>query len=112
MRTRVRAGTKERRELCRLGQGQRDRETVRQERERAALAACRREALFEWPVTEYEQTRLISRELQPMIDVWGAASEFATLHPAWMDGSFTELDAEEVEHKTMHWIQAVSKQRI
>lgn len=51
-----------------------------------------REALFGWPVTQYDQIRQVQKDLQPYVDLWTAAAEFSLALPVYMDGSFIELD--------------------
>ena len=56
-----------------------------------------REEIFGLPRTEYPQIEVIQKAFEPYASLWRFCSEFARSLPEWMDGPFTEIDAEQVE---------------
>ena len=71
-----------------------------------------REALFGWPVTQYDQIRQVQKDLQPYVDLWTTAYEFMSALPIWLDGSFIELDPQQVEDQVTGWTRTLKKLRI
>jgi dynein heavy chain len=53
-----------------------------------------REDIFGLPRTEYPQLGEISKLLEPCGLLWRCCAEFTRVLPEWMDGPFTEINAE------------------
>lgn len=55
-----------------------------------------REDIFKLQRTEYPLLADISRAFEPTASMWRMAGLFTRQLPDWMDGPFTEIDAEAV----------------
>lgn len=62
-----------------------------------------REAIFALPASEYPQLKDIQKEFDPYATLWRTAGEFTTALPGWMDGPFTDLDADAVTADMDRW---------
>lgn len=55
-----------------------------------------REDIFHMAKTEYPQLDDITKSFEPYAALWRTCAEFTRVLPDWMDGPFTEIDAETV----------------
>lgn len=55
-----------------------------------------REDIFQLPHTEHPLLSDIKREFEPIAALWRVATSCSRQLPDWMDGPFTEIDAEAV----------------
>jgi dynein heavy chain len=62
-----------------------------------------REAIFALPPSEYPQLKDIQKDFDPYATLWRTCGEFTTALPGWMDGPFTDLDAEAVTADMDKW---------
>lgn len=62
-----------------------------------------REAVFSLPQTTYPQIEQISKPFEPYANLWKMCSEVMHFLPEWMDGPFTEINAEAVASDCDKW---------
>ncbi|PNH07362.1 Dynein heavy chain 3, axonemal, partial [Tetrabaena socialis] len=70
---------------------------------------CNREEIFGLPRSEYPALEDVRKAFTPSADLWRIASEFARSLPEWLDGPFTEIDAETVAADVDRWWRATAK---
>lgn len=68
-----------------------------------------REEIFLLPRTEVPVIDDIAKQFTPYADMWRICSEFARSLPEWMDGPFTEIDAEVVQNESDRWWRSSAK---
>ncbi|GLI63290.1 hypothetical protein VaNZ11_006196 [Volvox africanus] len=68
-----------------------------------------REEIFGLPRSEYPVLDEIRKVFTPSADLWRIASEFMRSLPEWLDGPFTEIDAETVAADVDRWWRATAK---
>ncbi|EFJ50020.1 dynein heavy chain 6 [Volvox carteri f. nagariensis] len=68
-----------------------------------------REEIFGLPRSEYPVLEEIRKVFTPSADLWRIASEFMRSLPEWLDGPFTEIDAETVAADVDRWWRATAK---
>ncbi|KAG2430891.1 hypothetical protein HXX76_009864 [Chlamydomonas incerta] len=68
-----------------------------------------REEIFGLPRSEYPALEDIRKAFAPSSDLWKIASEFARSLPEWLDGPFTEIDAEAVAADVDRWWRSTAK---
>lgn len=68
-----------------------------------------REEIFLLPRTEVPIIDEIAKQFSPYSDLWRICSEFARSLPEWMDGPFTEIDAEVVQADSDRWWRSSAK---
>ncbi|KAF6265404.1 dynein heavy chain 6 [Scenedesmus sp. NREL 46B-D3] len=68
-----------------------------------------REGIFKLPRTEYPLLADISRAFEPTASMWRMAGLFSRQLPDWMDGPFTEIDAEAVSADVDKWWRGSAK---
>ena len=71
-----------------------------------------REALFGWPLTQYEQVKKLSKSFEPFAQLWKIGCEWSTHYPIWMDGPFIEMIKAEVEENSQAWLLQLKKLNI
>jgi len=62
-----------------------------------------REKVFGFPPTDYPGLIASRKELAPFHKLWNMVSDFHTSRQEWLHGSFTELDANEIESNVTEW---------
>ena len=55
-----------------------------------------REALFAWPITQFDSLKKCTVLFEPYLDLWTITQDFTQMHAIWTEGPFVELDADEV----------------
>jgi dynein heavy chain len=70
-----------------------------------------REALFAWPVTQYDQVKKLSKAFEPFASLWQIGSDWTTQYPVWMEGPFLEVNKSEVEDSCAAWMLSLKKLR-
>ena len=58
-----------------------------------------REVLFGKTPTDYSELKKISAGFNPFFQFWSTAARWKKWHKEWMDGSFIELEAEQIERQ-------------
>eukprot|EP00741_Cyanophora_paradoxa_P007767 tig00001206_g7515.t1 len=75
---------------------------LEQAQERAKLINSR-ETLFAWGLTEYPELATLTKDFEPYLTLWTAASEWSRANPVWFDGPFQDLDPEQMEKDVTGW---------
>lgn len=73
------------------------RTTLQQSEEKARLFNSR-EGLFNSAMTEYNELSDVAKILEPFFDLWDSCEKWLSNKETWTNGSFMELDAENVEN--------------
>ncbi|KAJ9532948.1 hypothetical protein QJQ45_018030, partial [Haematococcus lacustris] len=68
-----------------------------------------RETIFGLPTTDYPQIELIQKTLDPYATLWQTCGEFMRCLPDWMDGPFTEIDADAMAADVDRWWRGTAK---
>eukprot|EP00002_Diphylleia_rotans_P005088 TRINITY_DN140_c1_g1_i4.p1 TRINITY_DN140_c1_g1~~TRINITY_DN140_c1_g1_i4.p1 ORF type:complete len:4263 (+),score=965.99 TRINITY_DN140_c1_g1_i4:204-12992(+) len=68
-----------------------------------------REEMFGWPKTDYHFVTELIDHFEPFHYLWITTEEFQKKYSTWMDGPFTDLNAEEVDQCTQSWYKGVYK---
>ncbi|TPX58491.1 hypothetical protein PhCBS80983_g03079 [Powellomyces hirtus] len=61
-----------------------------------------RERLFNMEVTHYDEVGQLSKDFEPYKNLWLTAADWSKWRNQWLNGSFLELNAEEVEKNLMN----------
>jgi dynein heavy chain len=68
-----------------------------------------RESLFGKPVTQYDLLKDVAKKFEPYGAMWESIDMWLKSHKAWMEGPFSELNAELVEQETQTIFRALKK---
>ena len=68
-----------------------------------------RESLFGKPVTDYSQLKDIQKKFEPYGNMWESVDSWLKQHKAWLEGPFSELDAEAVEASAQTILRTLKK---
>lgn len=68
-----------------------------------------REAVFNFPPTEYALLEKLERDFAPYYKLWTMCAEFAQSRQAWLNGPFLELRGPEIEALVTEWWKASYK---
>ena len=68
-----------------------------------------RESLFGKPVTDYSQLKDIQKKFEPYGNMWESVDSWLKQHKAWLEGPFSELDAESVEQSAQTILRTLKK---
>ncbi|BBM97612.1 dynein axonemal heavy chain [Marchantia polymorpha subsp. ruderalis] len=68
-----------------------------------------REAIFDLMITEFPELDALNAEFENCALIWHTAWDFLKVLPAWMDGPFSNLDAEEVQNNVEMWYKNSAK---
>jgi dynein heavy chain len=68
-----------------------------------------REAVFNFPPTEYALLDKLERDFAPYYKLWTMCAEFAQSRQAWLNGPFLELRGPEIEALVTEWWKASYK---
>ena len=68
-----------------------------------------RESLFGKPVTDYALLKDIVKKFEPYGNMWESVDSWLKQHKAWLEGPFSELDAEQVEASAQTILRTLKK---
>ncbi|GKT35961.1 Dynein heavy chain, partial [Aduncisulcus paluster] len=68
-----------------------------------------REALFSRPQSQWPALDGLFKRFEPFKTLWTIAAEYAKQCPTWIDGSFSEIDAQYVQTNVTDWIRSLFK---
>merc|ERR1719359_2571942 len=58
-------------------------------------------------VTQYPEIYDLQREIEPFVEFWTVADRVYSSEPLWLDGSFIELPATEIQSSVVDWDQSL-----
>lgn len=68
-----------------------------------------REGLFNTPTTEYSELNDLAKAFEPYFDLWDSADKWIINKEFWMNGSFLQLDGEQLEDAVSNLSKNLSK---
>ena len=71
--------------------------------DRLTIVINKRESLLGIPKTKFGELKVVQDELKPLYDLWNVAQAFGKTMPIWVEGSFEDLDAADIEQTLEEW---------
>jgi len=71
--------------------------------EEKAADLNRREILFGWEPTNYDEIKTLRKNFSPYLTLWTMCDDFQNKREVWTKGSFLKLDGEAMEDEVQKW---------
>ena len=69
----------------------------------------KRQQLLGVEKTQFTELKKIQDDLKPIYELWAVAARFNLIFPQWLEGSFEQIEATDVENILEEWLIELKK---